>query len=248
MNRNYWERIAPDYDEEIFDVLLNDKKSFIRSAIRKFASPSRTVIDVGCAVGKWIPILSPAFKKVYALDISARNLAIAKARHSQLHNVEYLRVDMSNLKTKKPRADLCICINAVLTASLKKRINFFRSLSKSIKKGGHLILVIPSLESYLLTLIVSHRWKIDKNILFKPINANRALKNWDNIRQGNVDIDHIPTKHFLKEELNLLLDREGLVVEAFRKIEYDWNTEFLQPPAWLKSPYPWDWMCVAKKL
>ena len=35
MNRTYWEKIAPEYNEEIFDVLKNDSKGIIVSAIKK---------------------------------------------------------------------------------------------------------------------------------------------------------------------------------------------------------------------
>ena len=71
MKRSYWEKIAPTYGDEIFDVLHNDKKALIRSVIKKYASKNKTAIDIGCAIGKWLPVLSPAFKKVVAVDISA---------------------------------------------------------------------------------------------------------------------------------------------------------------------------------
>src|SRR5258706_13166252 len=147
MKRTYWEKIAPAYDDEIFDVLNNDKKAIIRSAIKKFSSKNKTVIDIGCAIGKWLSVLSPAFKKVVAADISAKNLSIAQKNYSRYKNVEYLRVDMSGSKTKMPRCDFAICINAILTSSLKDRSVFFRSLSFCVKKGGHIVLVVPSLES-----------------------------------------------------------------------------------------------------
>src|SRR5687768_1321161 len=100
MDRKYWEKIAPDYNEEIFDVLKNDKKNIIRSAIIKRASPAKTVADIGCAVGKWLPVLAPAFKQVIAVDISIKNLGIAQKNHPQYNNVDYIRADMSAGKTK----------------------------------------------------------------------------------------------------------------------------------------------------
>ena len=121
MDRTYWEQIAPDYNEEIFDVLHNDKRELIRSAIMKLASPRKTVIDAGCAIGKWLPVLSPNFKKVIAADISARNLDIAKKKYPAFKNVDYLRVDMSARNIKIPRADVVVCINAILTSSVKKK-------------------------------------------------------------------------------------------------------------------------------
>jgi 2-polyprenyl-3-methyl-5-hydroxy-6-metoxy-1,4-benzoquinol methylase len=247
MNRTYWEKIAPDYDDEIFDVLHNDKKAIIRSAIEKLASPDKTVTDIGCAIGKWLPVLAPAFKKVYAVDISAKNLSIAKKNYPQYKNVEYRRIDMSQNETKIPRSDFAICINAILASSLKKRNKFFQSLSRCVKKKGHIILVVPSMESWLFTSIVGNQWKIDRDVLAKKISAKEALLKWDNIKQGNADIDNVATKHYLKEELTLLLSREGFSVNDLQKIEYDWNTEFNKPPTWLKEPKPWDWMVVARK-
>jgi hypothetical protein len=35
--------------------------------------------------------------------------------------------------------------------------------------------------------------------------------------------------------LQLLLANEKFVAEDFQKIEYNWDTEFLKPPKWLKN-------------
>ncbi len=248
MDRRYWEKIASSYNEEIFDVLQNDKKAIIRTAIREFASGSKTATDIGCAVGKWLPILSPAFKRVVAIDISAKNLAIAEKTYPQLRNVKFLRVDMSASKPRLPECDFAICINAILTGSLKKRTTFFQNLGRCLKKGGHIILTVPSLESSFLTLIIGDRWKIDREILASKLSGKEAIRKWNNIIQGNSYIDNVPTKHYLREELQLLLALAGFKMIKCRKIEYDWATEFVNPPSWLKEPRPWDWFCVAKKL
>jgi 2-polyprenyl-3-methyl-5-hydroxy-6-metoxy-1,4-benzoquinol methylase len=133
MDRIYWEKIAPGYNEEIFDVLKNDSKGVIVSAIKKVAGKNKTVIDIGCAIGKWLPVLSPVFKKVYAVDISAENLEIAKKLYPEFTNVEYGRIDMSSLKAKMPLCDIGICINAILTDSLKKKKCIFYK-SKKVHK------------------------------------------------------------------------------------------------------------------
>lgn len=248
MDRNYWEKIAPDYNEEIFDVLQNDKKAIIRSAIKAVAAPGKTVADIGCAIGKWLPVLSPAFKKVLAVDISLKNLSIAQKRYPDLVNVEYLRADMSAGKTKLPKSDVVVCINAILTDSLKKRNTFFKNLSQIVKKGGYLVLVVPSLESWLMTRIIQKKWNIDSKLFKENISGKEALQKYENIQQGNADIDHVPTKHYLREELQLLLQQDGFRMEDSRKINYTWNTEFVNPPKWLKEPRPWDWMTISKRV
>jgi len=247
MKRSYWEKIAPSYGDEIFDVLQNDSKALIRSVIKQHASKSKTVIDIGCAIGKWLPVLAPAFKKVVALDISERNLEIARQLYPQYKNVQYLRADMSGRNTRVPKCDFGICINAILTADAKDRNKFFQSLPACVKKGGRIVITIPSLESFLLTSIIQQQYKIDRSLFPATKNAKEALRKWNNIRKGNAIIDYVPHKHYLKEELQLLLNDAGFTAEEFQKIEYNWDTEFIKPPKWLKEPKPWDWMVVAKK-
>ena len=248
MDRKYWEKIAPSYNEEIFDVLHHDNKKLIRSAIRKIASPGKTLLDAGCAVGKWLPILSPAFKKVYAVDISSKNLAIAQKTYPLFKNVQYLRADLSAASVKLPKADVIICINAILSDSMKKRSGFFKNIAASTKKNGQLLLVVPSLESWAYTHIIQNKWEIDKKLFSVKISPGEGLKKYKNFLQGNLDIDNVPTKHYTREELILLLQKERFKTLSVKKIEYPWTTEFVKPPKWLHQPYPWDWMVLAVKL
>lgn len=247
MKRAYWEKMAPSYNEEIFDVLQQDKKALIRRAIKKYANPQHEVIDIGCAIGKWLPVLSPLFKKVTALDISAENLRIAKNTYPQFSNIKYVRGDMSNTRICLPKYEMGICINAILTPDPKDRILFFKNLSACIKKNGTLIVTVPSLESFLLTKIIQKEYNIDPTLFPTLKNANKGLNNWNKILRGVGDIDEVPHKHFMGEELQLLLDRSEFTTLQLKKIEYSWSTEFNKPPQWLTSPLPWDWMLVAQK-
>lgn len=248
MDRNYWERIAPNYSEEIFDVLQNDVSGKIIGAIEEIASKEKTVTDIGCAIGKWIPLLATAFKYVVATDISAINLDIAKEKCKDYPNVEYQRMDMSAYTLTVTPCDVAVCINAILTDNLKKRINFFQSLNICLNQGGTLILVVPSLESKLYSNIIAHRWNVDDDNKEKIESVEKAYALAKNIKQGVTDIDNVPTKHYLKEELELLLKLDGFTVDRVEKINYTWKTEFNNPPKWLDEPHPWDWMCIAKKL
>lgn len=247
MDRKYWETIAPKYDTEIFDVLQNDTSGSIITAIDEMASPDKTIMDIGCAIGKWIPVLAPKFKHVIAADISAKNLQIARENHPAYSNVEYQRIDFSADDLTVTPCDSAICINAILTDSLEKRINFFQSLSLCLHTGGELVLVVPSLESKLYSNIIAGRWNVDDAENDDVPTPKKAIQQISNIKQGVTDIDNVPTKHYLREELQLLLTLEGFDVNLIKKINYGWSTEFHKPPKWLKDPYPWDWMCTARK-
>jgi 2-polyprenyl-3-methyl-5-hydroxy-6-metoxy-1,4-benzoquinol methylase len=247
MKRNYWENMAASYQEEIFDVLQQDKKKLLVRAIRKYSQPNQQVIDIGCAVGKWLPVLSPLFKKVIALDISINNLKIAQRLHPAFENIVYRRADMSNPALRAPKVEFGICINAILTPHAKDRSVFFNNLKKCIKTNGILVLTVPSLESYLLTRIVQQQFNIDRKEFSASISGKEAVVKWKNLLQGVGEIDQVPHKHFLEEELTLNLNKSGFQVLEIKKIEYPWTTEFNRPPRWLHTPKPWDWMVVAKK-
>ena len=247
MEKNYWEKIAPSYETEIFDVLKNDKSGKIVKAILSFASPNKSIIDIGCAVGKWMPVLAPVFGKVHAIDISNNNLKIAAKKYPNYTNITYERVDMSATTVKVKKYYAAICINAILTSSLKKRNLFFKHMASFIKKGGDLVLVVPSLESKLFSHIIANKYNVDDAKKDKAPTGKKAISQIRFIKEGVTDIDDVPTKHFLKEELELLLNLAGFTVEKIEKINYKWSTEFHKPPSWLKNPQPWDWMVKAKK-
>ncbi|RYY57182.1 MAG: class I SAM-dependent methyltransferase [Chitinophagaceae bacterium] len=247
VERKYWEKIAPSYEEEIFDVLKQDKQQLIRQAIESRASASHKVVDAGCAVGKWLPVLSPLFQQVTAVDISAKNLAIAAAKYPELTNVTYQRADLSSAHITMKGYDMAICINAILSDSMTKRDRFFNQLSKAVKTNGSLVLVVPSLESWLLSRTIQKHYKIDQALFRGKITDSEAASRYNNIQQGNVEIDDVATKHYLGPELQLTLERNGFAMEEQHKVEYDWHTEFVAPPAWLKDPKPFDWLCVCRK-
>ena len=63
---------------------------------------------------------------------------------------------------------------------------------------------------------------------------NRVIN--QGLQQGNVLIDGVSTKHYLKEELTLILEKRGLIIKQILKINYPWDIEFSEPPNWMKEP------------
>lgn len=67
------------------------------------------------------------------------------------------------------------------------------------------------------------------------------------LAHGVVMTDGVPTKHYLKEELEFLLAERGFTITQMEKLEFPWATEFYNPSRWLRAPYPLDWFVVARK-
>lgn len=251
MDSAYWNRVALNYDKEIFDVSVQDRAGLIPQRLDLYGNQKSTALDIGCGTGNFIPALAARFRQVHALDISQRCIARATARHAALPNVTFRQIDISAKNTNLPAADLALCVNTLLTPSLTHRIQMLQAISKALQTKGHLILVVPALESALLTNARLIEWNLRSRV--KPALANRSgfggeLQHENRrLYEGIVELDGVPTKHYTREELEILLSNHKLQIKELVKIEYPWTTEFPDAPKWMQNPYPWDWLCVARK-
>jgi SAM-dependent methyltransferase len=250
MDKSYWNKIGKIYREEIFSVSESDKSKIIKRALRKYAASGGVAADFGCGIGGFVGMLAEHFKRVYAIDFSRSCLEKAKSLHDDLNHISFHCADLTVPKLSFPKVDFILCVNAVITSSLSKRLGILKNLGAHVKKGGHLFLVVPSLESACLTNYRLIQWNLDDGM--SPSSA--IISGFEKpksptvcFHQGVVEIDHVPTKHYLKEELAATLEDLNFDVVSFQKVEYGWDTEFDSPPVWMKAPYPWDWLVVAKK-
>jgi SAM-dependent methyltransferase len=247
MNEKDWDRVANSFEEEIFNVPEHDTKGLIRDAIERFSAPDATATDLGCGIGRTLPMLSERFAKVYAVDVSSQCLDVASEACAELDNIVYVHADLSMDRNSYPATDTVLCINTLLNASIDIREPLFDRTCRSVKRGGHLVLVVPALGSALLTAYRRLQWNLRDGM--PPGEAQQeAARNDAGIEHGIVHIDGVPTKHFLREELEASLAARGLAVKAVEKLEYGWDTEFEAPPRWMKDPYPWDWFVTAQRM
>ncbi len=247
MNKAYWEKKSAVYDDEIFDVLKNDKKKVITSIIKRIASPEKTIADVGCGIGKWLPLLASQFGKVIAIDLSEANINYACKRYKRLKNVTCFAGDMAKSLNGVNPVDAILCVNAVITSEHSKREAFFKNLSRSVMKNGYMVLLVPSFESTMYAEYMLDKINCKNGISRKRMSGSVDKVFFENLKHGVVNIDNVPTKHYLEEELIDTLRDFDFIVETIRKVEYGWNTEIDPAPKWLKAPYPWDWAVLAKK-
>lgn len=247
MNEQDWDRVAPVFEEEIFNVPANDRKELIGKTLERLAGKDRSAADLGCGVGRTLPLLAEAFGRVYAVDISSECLAVAERDHAGLANVTYVHADLSAPRKGYPSVDVALCINAWLAGDLRTRLGIIDHTCRSVKRGGRLVLVVPALGSALLTAFRQQQWELRNGTPPATVEEQRTLRG-EGLELGVVHIDKVPTKHYLQEELEVLLAERGMRVETLQKLEYPWSTEFEQPPRWMREPYPWDWFVVAERV
>jgi len=244
--------MASCYEAEIFSVLQHDRASLIADKVRRYGKNTQTATDVGCGIGHFLPLLSERFRRILAVDLSAKNVSQAQARHARLPNVEYRAVDLAAPAVRLPKADFALCVNAAIAPSIAHRNRLLDVTCRHLRPGGHLVLVVPSLESTFLADFRLIEWNLRDGM--KPGHAVRSgfrahrPTGHPRAHEGVVPIDNVDTKHYLKEELVILLENRGLQTLEIEKVEYPWNTEFTAPPRWMQAPFPWDWLFVARKI
>jgi 2-polyprenyl-3-methyl-5-hydroxy-6-metoxy-1,4-benzoquinol methylase len=252
MDKNYWNDFADEYDDMVTDAFTYGRSHMIAAAIERFASPGLDVADFGCGPGKLLPWLAANFQNVNGYDFSDKLLGIARKRCQGLPNVTIKNVDLSQPVNSIPMVDVVISLNAALMPDTDLRLNFLRGMASRIKTSGHLVMDVPSVESILYDAFRETEWRRKEG---HP--ARRAEKMVDvssltqprMLAQGVLNRGGQPTKHYLREELVVLVrDEMHLDLLDILKVEYDWKTEMEDDrvPGWMGEPFPWDWLVIAK--
>ena len=251
MKKAYWDALAPKFEDSVFSVYKHDRAKFITKAIRRYGDKNKKAADLGCGIGAFLPCIAEQFGQVLAIDISPKCLKRAARQCAGYSNIDYINLDLSAEKIKLPKYDFGVSVNALLSPSLESRLQFIDISTQNLNNGGYFLLVVPALESALLGNQRLIEWNVKDGMT--PGRAQRSAlvgsdgNNTKKVCVGTVEIDGVETKHFLKEEIIIMLEKRHMEILDVRKIEYPWHTEFVDPPAWMNAPYPWDWFVLAKK-
>ncbi len=240
MNRDYWDRQADGWHDEIFDSLREDVRGVIRRALRSAAARHEAVLDFGCGIGGYLPFLARTFDRVHAVDWSARCVAKARRRAASLPNVT---VEQSTPRTLARLAHRFACVvsaNVVIHPNGAVRRRLWRSIRRAVKRGGEGVFVVPSLESAAYCEFMRRLTAPGSASAydFHPV-MRRA-------EAGTVGIEGVPTKHYTAEEIESTLAMAGFRLAALSRVRYAWTTERITPPSRLRAPLPWDWLAIGR--
>ncbi len=252
MKESFWDNVADKYDDEIFNTLTSDRSQTLGKTIRKYATGVDLACDFGCGVGRFVPLLESCAKRVIATDFSARSLELAKRTIDKRSNAEvsFEKHDLAKTKPNICEADLGLCINVMIMPQFKHRQTILSNVRRNLASSGRLILAVPSLESTLYSLKRLLEWHCREGDNRKSTLSaleKEARDTTVSIIDGIVEIRGEPTKHYLREELLLMFDQTKFDVLEELRIEFEWDEEYEDPPAWMAAPWPWEWLFVLQK-
>ena len=251
MKSKKWDLPATDYSSTVLSVYDHDTNRKIESLITEYGGEGKRAVDLGCGTGNFLPLLALNFSETVACDYSKPMIRTAKRDHRKLNKVSF---ETCNLEHQLPSGypfDFGLCVNVIITPKIKKREKIWSNLNQIISTEGHLVMVLPSLESALYSKNRLVEWNIRSCVSSQKLlidGFDSSDKNGKKIARGGIiDCGGIKTKHYLKEEIISTADRFNFRVIDIQKFNYPWSSEFIDPPEWMKDPYPWDWLITLKK-
>ena len=130
------------------------------------------------------------------------------------------------------------------------RTAILRNMRNALARGGHLLLIVPSLEAAM--------WVNDRLIAANLRDGARGahalrggidtdVRSARDLLRGIVERGGARTKHYLREEAIVELRQLGLEPVHEDRVEYPWDAYLDYPPRRLAEPFPWDWLFLARR-
>jgi len=250
LDKAYWDSVANRFDQEVLKILDRDREGILAAVISKSSSPKKSVADFGCGNGSLLPLLSKQFREVQAIDYSPKLLADAERRNPTARNIRYHQADLSSAFNIDRKVDVLLCVNVLIDPDGEIRNRILQNAVDSLKKRGLLILVVPAYESLLHT----YQTIVETNVAL-GVQRDEAVADVEatfrdevsSLIDGIVTLGSEPTKMHTQLELETALSDLELAKVSTHRIEYDWSEMIDDAPDGLGGPYPWDWLCVARK-
>lgn len=119
MTKNFYDKVAQKFGGYgygagpvyISEYPAGDPEKIFKEKLLELTCIDKIALDIGCADGKFTLSVAPYFKKIYGIDISKKNLEIAKSHNKEERskNVEYSFQNASHTLFKDSFFDVAYC-------------------------------------------------------------------------------------------------------------------------------------------
>ena len=133
----FWDKVSGVYD--LFENIYN--KSVYQAtgeSVAKYIKNTDTVLECACGTGAISIFIAPVCKNLFVSDYSVGMLKQARKKLKKYDNIDYRRVDITDIKAKDNSFDVVVAGNVIhLLPDPRRAMN---ELTRVCKDGGRLII------------------------------------------------------------------------------------------------------------
>ena len=133
----FWDKVSGVYD--LFENIYN--KSVYQAtgeSVAKYIKNTDRVLECACGTGAISIFIAPVCKNLFVSDYSVGMLKQARKKFKNYDNIDYRRVDITDIKAKDNSCDVVVAGNVIhLLPDPRRAMN---ELTRVCKDGGRLII------------------------------------------------------------------------------------------------------------
>ena len=244
MDLAYWDKTLQNYAAEVVSVYDLDAEQVVAKLIHQLACSggSQSAADLGCGIGQFTELLSGFYDRVESCDFSMQGLRLTQERCARNDHIYYHQLDLTTDPVPFNPVDLVLCINVLMMPSLDERLRAWRTVTNQVRQGGHLLLVVPAIESILMERHCAlgdelHEGNSCQNSLDSTLPEETTVID---LHQGVHMIDSVRTKHYLKHELKAIVEDHQFTIQQIKPLRY-------RPAEHAQDLDTWDWLILAQR-
>ncbi len=229
MTQQGWNHLAAEFEQSVCDITASSGARLAGMVDAVHPTRRHSLVDAGCGIGTFAKRFGPRFGKVIAFDFASAMVRRARGRCSELTHATWQTLPLEDAGAKLGAVGhLVACLNVITSPRTSLRTRQWDSVVQLVRPGGHLLIVVPSLES------ARHVAEHDAEAFGGSVGAEADL-----VRRSDS-----PQKHYTRHELRRALELREMKIITLRKIHYPWDDDGLEAT---EAKRPWDWGCLARE-
>ena len=125
INKSHW------YDGWFYDFFISPNQDWLFSLIKEIIQPNSREIDIGCGTGRFSLIISDKAQTVIGIDLSKRNIEMAKSKllRNPIEKILFYHTSLKDIISQNLHFNYAVMTYVIHEVDEKDRVELLKQLS-----------------------------------------------------------------------------------------------------------------------